>query len=135
MQGHKAASYSEVIKQGQKARTYNRNIKGGHNAEVIMFQQQFFSCGDMPFLAKKLIFSRQRVAENSARLSSCVMKQGQNDLTFQYRILYIALANFPCRHEPISASCAPPCALSLCQRSYAYVYERACSRNPSCVPH
>ena len=88
-----------------------------------MFRREFSSC-DMPFLGKKVnFFPRQHACgEKFSSLSSWVMKRVQNDLTYQCRIVCTALANFPCRHEPISAEWASlrtvPATGVLCVREW-----------------
>jgi len=56
-----------------------------------------FMC-DMPVFAKTFccgdkLLSSQHLAWNSAGLNSCLLKQWQNDLNFQCRIVYTNLAN------------------------------------------
>ena len=76
-------------------------------------------------LRDKMLFVQQ-VIWNSAGLNSCVTKQGQNDLSFQCRILYTDLQTVLAKQwekktNIASRSWAAACVLSLRHTSYACI--------------
>ena len=104
-----------------------------NSAGTCCAQRQFSLC-DMPVSNENImlwgqnfpgkILSPQHVAWNSAGLSSCILKQGQNDLTCQRYIVCIALADCridPLQHRNESISASWACTGTCCSDSFPCV--------------